>query len=613
VPAELRAALARHGVADVDDARTTEPYRQLIAAMIARIRALLEPSHAAADTGRGANDRYDPSWYLQDLQAVRASLEQSGFADVARGRVVRLMVLARTFGFHMGALDIRQHSSVHEHTVAELLAAAGVVADYRELDESQRVELLERELRNPRPLLPPIVPLSDVARETLATFDTIRTAQARDSASIGSYIVSMTHGVSDLLEPMLLAKERGLFRIDGACAESALDYVPLFETIEDLTRAGALMAELFGHPVYRMQLTARRGFQEIMLGYSDSNKDGGYWMANWKLHVAQETLGRICREHGVAYRLFHGRGGTVGRGGGRANLAIAAMPPAAHNGRIRITEQGEVISFRYALGELGHRHTEQLVSALLLATVAARAARSSYSPSPDDVGLMEWLASESMRAYRELIEHPALWDFYLSATPIEHISRLPIASRPVSRKAAADTEFDDLRAIPWVFAWTQTRYNVPGWFGVGRALAAALQAGHGETLRRLYREWSFFRVVVDNAQREMARARLEISAHYAALAEQPAGDEFHNRMTADFAAARAAILALTGQAELLDNNPVIRRSIELRNPYTDVLNLVQIELLRRYRAAQTDEQRDTLRRLLFLSINGIAAAMQSTG
>jgi phosphoenolpyruvate carboxylase len=303
----------------------------------------------------------------------------------------------------------------------------------------------------------------------------------------------------------------------------------------------------------------------------------------------------------------------VGRGGGRANLAITAMPAAANNGRIRITEQGEVISFRYALSDLGHRHTEQLVNAMLLATKSGEHATSSYEPSAEDMRVMDEIASTSMNAYRELIEDPALWDFYRAATPIEQISRLPIASRPVSRKAAGDSAFDDLRAIPWVFAWTQTRYTVPGWFGVGRGLSQALAAGHGETLRRLYREWSFFRTVLDNAQREMARARLEVSAHYAELAEQQAAEHCHGIIAADFAAARAAILETSGQQELLENSPVIRRSIELRNPYTDVLNLLQIELLRRYRSAENDDERDRLRRLLFLSINGIAAAMQSTG
>jgi phosphoenolpyruvate carboxylase len=635
VPPALGSALQRHGLAAQEAGSAGEPYRELIEAIMARLRALLAATDADApwqsthawptaavdrddasrdDASRDDAGPYDAARYLEELEAVRASLEEGGFADVARsGRITRMIVLARTFGFHMAALDVRQHSSVHEAAVAELLAAAGVTSDYTELDEEQRVELLQRELSNPRPLLRLGAALSEAARETLATFDTIRGALQRDAGSMGSYIVSMTHSVSDMLEPMLLARERGLLNLGDVDTESSLDFVPLFETIDDLAVASQRMAELFAQPVYRRQLEARGGFQEIMLGYSDSNKDGGYWMANWALHRAQESLGRVCREHGVTFRLFHGRGGSVGRGGGRANLAITAMPAAANNGRIRITEQGEVISFRYALSDLGHRHTEQLVNAMLLATESGAHATASYAPSAEDMQVMDDIASASMRAYRELIEDPALWDFYRAATPIEQISRLPIASRPVSRKAAGDAVFDDLRAIPWVFAWTQTRYTVPGWFGVGRALSQSLAAGHGDTLRRLYGEWSFFRTVLDNAQREMARARLEISAHYAELAEHDTAAHCHGIIAADFAAARTAILEISDQQQLLENSPVIRRSIELRNPYTDVLNLVQIELLRRYRRAESDDERDRLRRLLFLSINGIAAAMQSTG
>jgi phosphoenolpyruvate carboxylase len=613
VPSALMSALQRNGLDAPDAGSAGEPYRELVEAMMARLRALLAAMDADAQAQPHA-DSYDAGRYVEDLEAVRTSLAEGGFADVARsGRITRMIVLARTFGFHMAALDVRQHSSIHEATVAELLAAAGVTDDYTALGEEQRVALLQRELLNPRPLLRHGASLSDTARETLATFDTIRTALQQDTAATGSYIVSMTHSVSDMLEPMLIARERGLLNLGDDHGESSLDFVPLFETIDDLAVASERMAELFGQPVYRRQLEARGGFQEIMLGYSDSNKDGGYWMANWALHRAQESLGRVCRDHGITFRLFHGRGGSVGRGGGRANLAITAMPAAANNGRIRITEQGEVISFRYALSELGHRHTEQLVNAMLLATESGEHATSSYEPSAADVRVMDDIASTSMGAYRELIEDPALWDFYRAATPIEQISRLPIASRPVSRKAAGDTAFDDLRAIPWVFAWTQTRYTVPGWFGVGRGLSQALTAGHGDTLRRLYHEWSFFRTVLDNAQREMARARLEVSAHYAELAEQEAAEHCHDIIAADFEAARAAILEISSQQELLENSPVIRRSIELRNPYTDVLNLLQIELLRRYRSAEDDDERDGVRRLLFLSINGIAAAMQSTG
>jgi phosphoenolpyruvate carboxylase len=587
-----------------------EPYRRLIAAVERRLARLLEDGehNAAADAGTA----YAASTYVADLEAMRSALEESGFGELARhGRLGRMLVLARTFGFCMAALDVRQHSRIHEEAITALFAAAGLETDYAALDEDARVALLERELRNPRPLLPPGTELPAVARDMLDTFATIRAALRRDPDCIGSYIVSMTHSVSDMLEPMLIAKEAGLLRARSDGFDSALDYVPLFETIDDLSGADARMRELFTNATYRQQLEARDGFQEIMLGYSDSNKDGGYWMANWALHRAQARLGTACREHDIDFRLFHGRGGTVGRGGGRANLAIAAMPRAAHNGRLRVTEQGEVISFRYALAGLAHRHTEQLVSAQLLAT--ARAADPDDRHVEDDWSLMDDIAAVSMRAYRDLIDSDGFWPWYIRTTPIEQISRLPIASRPVSRKNAAEVAFDDLRAIPWVFAWTQTRYIVPGWYGIGHALAAVLErADREETLRRLYREWPFFTAVVDNAQREMARARLDIAERYARLHGDADGAAYHDRIAADFRLARQAILRITGQTELLGASPVIRRSIELRNPYTDVLNLVQVELLRRYRSA-AEAEREPLRQLLFLSINGIAAAMQSTG
>ena len=587
-----------------------EPYRLKISYMMIR----LEKQRQALDEDglEQATDGYDSKQFIDELNLLADSLSQTGFDDLVHyGRLGRLLIQAEAFGFHMAALDVRQHSRIHEEAVAELLRLAGVADDYAARSEADRLDLLSAELAHPRPLLPRHAALPETAQLVLETFDVIREIVEHEPAAFGSFIVSMTHTVSDLLEVMLLAKETGLWRLEDGVVTSPLDIVPLFETIDDLRHADVFLNDLFAHPTYQKHLAARGGLQEIMLGYSDSNKDGGYWMANWALHQGQDRIGQVCRAHGVDVRLFHGRGGTVGRGGGRAGQAILAMPPVVHNGRIRFTEQGEVISFRYALPAIARRHLEQITGAMLLAPTLA-------SEPPDDEAddrLMSQIAERSMQAYRALVHDEALWPWYTRVTPIEQISRLPIASRPVSRKSADEVDFEGLRAIPWVFAWTQTRYIVPGWYGLGEAFHQEMtgDAAPLDALRRMYAGWPFFQAVVDNAQREMARARLDIAREYALEAAsdgQPA--PLHDRIATDFDRARQAILQITGQDNLLDNTPVIQKSIALRNPYTDVLNLLQIELMKRHRAAP-DAQRERLAQALFLSVNGIAAAMQSTG
>ena len=667
VPTPLRDSLERDAEEvplPEDEARPYrhEPFRRKVAHVRLRIRALLAEAEAVVDDGAPwGSGEYDAGDFVRDLELLEDGLVEAGFETVARdGRLARLLALARTFGFHLAALDFRQHSGVHEEAVAELLAAAGVESDYGALDEDARQDLLERELRNPRPLLPPGADLSEGTADLLDALRVLRDTAGREPDAVGSWIVSMTHTVSDLLEPMLLAKEVGLWALEGDEIRSAMDFVPLFETVEDLEAAGERMTALYTSDLYQAQLEARGGLQEVMLGYSDSNKDGGYWMANRSLHRAQESLGRVAREHGVDLRLFHGRGGTVGRGGGRANRAILSTPPSVHNGRIRFTEQGEVISFRYGLPDIARRHVEQIVSAMIRTVAPSDAASTggstedgsstegtstatgsrdgridpsgAASPSERASSLLEAVAQRSMEAYRELIDDDDFWGWYTSATPIEHISRLPIASRPVSRGASAEVAFDGLRAIPWVFAWTQVRYMVPGWYGTGAALGELLDDDPEalDDLRELYEAWPFLRAVMDSAQREMARARLPVSAEYDRLSGEGRGgdagsSDFHRRIVEDFQKGREALLRITGQEELLDSDPVIQRSIELRNPYTDVLNLVQLELLRRSRASDggpstgpedgsaDDPGKEDLGQALFLSINGIAAAMQSTG
>ena len=626
VPAELYDSISRdQDEIDLDgDALRIfqhEPYRLKLSYMMARIDRLRQEEmrtlngSAAGGDGGIRHWTYDSAAFIDDLEVISQCLSSTGFdMYVVSGQLGRMLIRARTFGFHMAALDVRQHSAVHEEALTALLRVAGVHDDYASLDENAKLEILSAELANPRPLLPRGADLPDTATMVIEGFAVIRDILEKEPHAVGSYVISMTHTISDMLETMLLAKEAGLWRMRDGRVECPLDIVPLFETIEDLEEGDRLMDILFTHPIYEKQVEARGNFQEIMLGYSDSNKDGGYWMANWALHKAQQKLGAVCRRHGVSLRLFHGRGGTVGRGGGRANQAILAMPPVVHNGRIRFTEQGEVISFRYALSDIARRHIEQIVNAMIVSTGASLKRDGRATDDFENDGVMEAIATEAMAAYRELIDDEHLWPWYTKVTPIEQISRLPIASRPVSRKSAQEVDFEGLRAIPWVFAWTQTRYIVPGWYGSGRALTKTLAAGDEnlDTLRRLYDEWTFFRAVVDSAQREMARARFEIAEHYARLAEGETGSHLHERIAGDFDGARDAILRITGQDQLLGNSPVILKSISLRNPYTDVLNLLQVELIRRHRRTD-DGDRDFLRQALFLSINGIAAAMQSTG
>ena len=604
VPDELKESLVKDSKTrlltdDEIQPFANEPYRIKISYIMARLRQIRDKANQESE------ERYGHASFVSDLELLQRCLQVSNMPVLAAtGHLADLIVRARTFGFHLTALDIRQHSKIHEEAVSQLLATGGVCSNYASLAEEKRLQILERELKNRRPLLPPKTETTGEARMMLEVMELVAQAVEYDRDSIGSYIISMTDAVSDLLEVLLLLKEVGLWHYDEGTVHSVIDVVPLLETIDDLDRAESLMVALFTNPIYRLHLKARDDFQEVMLGYSDSNKDGGYWMANWSLHKAQAVLARVCQQHQVEMRLFHGRGGTIGRGGGRANRAIFAMARETYNGRIRFTEQGEVISFRYAQPGIAHRHLEQIINAMLKTSHPE-----SEDLGPDSNAMMEFLAGGSMKAYRDLIDDEEFWSWYVKVTPIEQISHLPIASRPASRKAGSEVDFEDLRAIPWNFSWIQTRYNLPGWYGMGGALNKYINnlQDNSDTLKEHYRNWAFFRAIVDNAQAEMARARLDMAKRYASLSD----GTFHERIRHDFELAQRAILHITGQSELLDNNPVIQKSIRLRNPYTDVLNLLQTELLRRWR--DLPEDKSELRQSMFLAINGIAAAMHSTG
>jgi len=587
---------------------TQEPYRRKITHMMHKLQHQLEMTESEnKDQILKESLRYTSEDFVGDLEMIANSLSQSGLECVSKqGKLKHLVIRAKTFGFHIAGLDIRQHSQKHEAVVSELLSVGNVTDEYASLTEKEKVELLTKELQNPRPLSPVKASLDEETQQMLEVFKVIRQMIALDADSFGNYIISMTHGVSDMLEVLILAKETGLWSYEKGQVDSEIDVVPLFETIEDLEECGRLMTEIYDSPLYQKQLRARDDLQEIMLGYSDSNKDGGYWMANWALEKAQRDLGKVCRKYEVDFRLFHGRGGTVGRGGGRSNQAILALPPISNNGRIRFTEQGEVISFRYSLAPITRRHLEQVVNAMIRVTVSEHEEALNHEEFNTT---MEQLATQSMKQYRSLINADNFWNWYTAKTPIEHISRLPIASRPVSRGSAKAADFENLRAIPWVFAWTQVRYNVPGWYGIGTALDNMIRSDKEllDRFRKWYDEEIFFKTVLDNAQREMARTHIPTSSIYYDIDEA----SFHRMITEDFNRAERAIKRITGQDHILDNSPVIKKSIQFRNPFTYPLNMMQAELLNRWRDRDGDEE--GLHDSLFLSINGVAAAMQSTG
>ena len=626
IPQTLTAAISKDSelvelTEEIKKNHTYEPYRIRISQIIAKLekafptgeQAMLRPAKPEDDVFI-----YTLEEFLADLKQIQEALREQNFMEMAdNGPISTLIMQARTFGLSMAALDIRQHSSIYEQTVAELLKHSGVSKNYSELSEQEKIDTLSNELRNPRPLVRFSAELHELTQQTLDVFHTIRKTTRIDKQAIGSIIISMTHDVSDMLEVLIIAKETGLWQLVNGKVTSGVDVVPLFETVEDLEQSATLMAQLYENPVYSLHMKARNHFQEIMLGYSDSNKDGGYWMANWSLHLAQESLAKVCRKYDVDFRLFHGRGGSVGRGGGRANQGMLALPPVCHSGRVRFTEQGEVISFRYAHTSVAHRHLEQIMNAMLRSTASGLGyhTETAQSLQQDEAWdkVMDQIASSSMKAYHKLIHHDSFWPWYTSVTPIEHISRLPIASRPVSRKTGSEVDFSSLRAIPWVFAWTQIRHNIPGWYGVGSALAELIKTDDGlHTLQTMYKKWPFFGVVLDNAQREMARANFPIAPYYTDVSDITIIPEM---IREEFDRAKESILKVTGQKNLLDNNPVIQKSIQLRNPYTDVLNIIQADLMNRWRSLESDTspEGEHMRYLLFTSINGIAAAMQSTG
>jgi phosphoenolpyruvate carboxylase len=596
---------------DASPHRRDEPYRRALTGVYARLDATaialgLELQHRRAV---GAAPRYaNAAEFARDLDVIDASLRAGGSALLADGKLRALRKALEAFGFHLATVDVRQNSEVHEVVIAELLRAAGVTPDYAALGEMERRRLLLAELASPRPLRSPFAEYSDTVRGELAIFEAAARVHRRlGTQAIGQYVISKTDSVSDLLEVAVLLKEAGLVT-PGARPASRLQIVPLFETIADLRHAPETMRAWLALDPVRSMVESLNGLQEVMLGYSDSNKDGGYVTSNWELYKAEVALVGVFRAAGVRLRFFHGRGGTVGRGGGPSYDAILAQPPGSVQGELRLTEQGEVIAGKYANREIGRRNLEALFAATVRATLDSAAdERTEFHAA------MEELSTEAMRAYRDLVYGtPGFVGYFRSTTPINEIAELNIGSRPASRKKSGRIE--DLRAIPWVFSWAQCRVMLPGWYGFGAAVNAYVAhrgAAGMAMLERMWREWPFFRAMLSNLDMLLAKADLSVAARYKELApERGEADAIFGRIRAEFDATVKALFAITGASAFLDSNPALARSIRNRFPYLDPLNHLQLELLRRYRAGDTN---DLVKRGIHLSINGLAAGLRNSG
>ena len=603
------AALARQSP-DPSPHRRGEPYRLAISGIYARLAATAHALGIDADrqpVGR-APAYGGVAEFRADLEAIHASLVANNAAVIARGRLRQLRRAVDCFGFSLASLDVRQNSAVHARTIAELFDVAEPGPRYAETGEEGRIARLAAELERVRPLVSPFAAYGEETRGELDVLNAVREAHGRfgDNA-VSQCIVSMTEGVSDLLEAAVLLKEAGLIDPAGG---SRVNVVPLFETISDLRRCAGVMDALLSLPAYRRLVDSRGGVQEVMLGYSDSNKDGGFVTSGWELYKAEIGLVEVFDRHGVRLRLFHGRGGSVGRGGGPSYDAILAQPGGAVNGQIRITEQGEIISSKYSSAEVGRRNLEVLVAATLESSLLQPR---QAAPRQGYLDAMEELSATAYAAYRDLVyDTEGFEDYFWQSTVISEIATLNIGSRPASRKKTRAIQ--DLRAIPWVFSWAQCRLMLPGWYGFGVAVETFI-ARHPEQglafLQELYREWPFFRTLLANMDMVLAKSSIAIASRYAELvADQALRERIFQRIRAEWDSAVRMLLAIMGQDRLLQGNPLLERSIRNRFPYLDPLNHVQIELLKLHRAHTASEKVLTG---IQLTINGISAGLRNSG
>jgi phosphoenolpyruvate carboxylase len=614
-----------------------EPFRQKLLFVQAKLRNTLESGYTAiasrandaAPSVNNLNYYATPGQLRADLLLVYNSLREFGLSS-SLNSLERTISTIDMFGFHLAKLDIRQHSGRHLKALDEVTSKLGLLPKgYALCSEQEKCDWLKQELLNRRPLFPVQLNFSDETNETIETFRTMQACQKRfGSEALDTYIVSMTKHPSDLLAVLVFAKDCGLVNCAGE-ASASISVVPLFETISDLRQAPMFFETLLKDPVYRSYLKSRNDLQEIMIGYSDSGKDGGIVTSNWELYKAQRQLVESVASAGVSLRLFHGRGGAIGRGGGPTHRAILAQPPATVAGRIKITEQGEVISSKYALHEIAVRNFERLSAAVLEATVS-HTRTTHQSDKPEWLTFMEAFSEHAYQSYRKLVHGDADFvDFFHQTTPIDEIALLNLGSRP-TRRVSNSRSIDDLRAIPWVFAWTQSRYMLPAWYGFGTAVQKIQTAGSLETMREMYRSWPFFRGLVAKVETALAVADMNVASFYAEnLVEEHLREKYLPTILGEYKKAVDAILQITGQRELLDNSSFLKQSIALRNPYVDPMSYLQVRLLKERRqlgaegaikksrkehqAQGGQGQHDAILNALLMTINGVAVGLQNTG
>jgi phosphoenolpyruvate carboxylase len=585
-----------------------EPYRLKASFMAAKLANTL----ARLTDGRttvAPTEYHDAAGLLADLELMRQSLLAHRGQLVANGLVARLIRAVTTFGFRLATMDIREHSERHHVVLAAAIDRLGELGQpYASLDRAERFRLLSRELENHRSLLGPIPALSGAAAETFELFTTLRAILDRfGPGTVESYIVSMTKGPDDVLAAAILAREAGL--IDIHLGVARIGIVPLLETTGELRSAGEILDQLLRDPAYRSIVALRGDVQEVMLGYSDSNKEAGITTSQWEIHRAQRALRDTAQDHGVLLRLFHGRGGTVGRGGGPTHDAVMAQPYGVLQGAMKLTEQGEVISDKYLLPSLARHNLDLALAAVTEATVLHQTSRLDLDLLAAWDRTMDTVSGAAAAAYRVLLHDPGLPEYIRASTPLDELSELNIGSRPARRPGGGD--IDSLRAIPWVFAWTQSRQIVPGWFGVGSGLAAARAAGDGGALDEMFSGWHFFRTFISNVEMVLSKVDLRIARRYVERLVDPALHYVFDMITAEYDLTVAQILAITGEARLLDRQPALERTLAVRDNYLDPISHLQVSLLFRWRMGNNPDP--ALRRALLVTINGIAAGMRNTG